>query len=147
MKKEEKRIKRKYFKQVNNNEYIKFENVFTTEMLNKTKSMKEIKNIIDSFVKKVENDLLIIGENVSLKSYYLQNNFDLGKTLLEQRRQEEMAKPKIQLTVEPVQQPQPQVQPVVKQHYKISFTIEGTKEELLKVSEFLKTNKIKYTRL
>lgn len=136
-----------YFKKVNNNEYIKFENVFTTEMLNKTKSMKEIKNIIDSFVKKVENDLLAIGENVSLKSYYLQNNFDLGKTLLEQRRQEEMAKPKIQLTVEPVQQPQPQVQPVVKQHYKISFTIEGTKEELLKVSEFLKTNKIKYTRL
>lgn len=141
-----------YFKKVNNNEYIKFEDVFTTDMLNKTKSMKEIKSIIDLFVKKVENDLLIIGENVSLKSYYLQNKFDLGKTLLEQRRQEEMAKPKpeVQPVPQPVAQPQPIVQPTVQptvQHYKISFTIEGTKEEILKVSEFLKNNKIKYTRL
>ena len=135
-----------YFKQVNNNEYIKFEDIFTTDMLNKTKTMKEIKSIIDSFVKKVDNDLLVISENVSLKSYYLQNNFDLNKTLLEQKIQEEMAKPKVQPTVEPVQQPQPQPQPV-QQHYKISFTIEGTKEELLKVREFLKNNKIKYTRL
>ena len=127
-----------YFKKVNNNEYIKFENVFTKVMLNKTKSMKEIKSIIDLFIKKVENDLLIIGENVSLKSYYLQNNFDLGKTLLEQRRQEEMAKSKPEV--------QPIVQPIV-QHYKISFTIEGTKEEVLKVSDFLKNNNIKYTRL
>ena len=140
-----------YFKQVNNNEYIKFEDIFTSDMLNKTKTMKEIKSIIDSFVKKVENDLLVIGENVSLKSYYLQNNFDLNKTLLEQRRQEEIAKPKPEVKVQPkveqAPQVQPQPQPVVQQHYKISFTIEGTKEELLKVSEFLKNNKIKYTRL
>ena len=140
-----------YFKKVNNNEYIKFEDIFTSDMLNKTKTMKEIKSIIDSFVKKVENDLLVIGENVSLKSYYLQNNFDLNKTLLEQKRQEEIAKPKPEVKVQPkveqAPQPQPQPQPVVQPHYKISFTIEGTKEELLKVSEFLKNNKIKYTRL
>ena len=143
-----------YFKQVNNNEYIKFEDIFTSDMLNKTKTMKEIKSIIDSFVKKIENDLLVIGENVSLKSYYLQNNFDLNKTLLEQKIQEEMAKIKLE-DIEPIQlvpqvQPQPIVQPIVQptvRNYKINITIEGTKEELLKVSEFLKNNKIKYTRL
>lgn len=55
-----------YFKKVNNNEYIKFENVFT------------VISIIDLFIKKINNDLLIIGENISLKSYYLQNNFDFN---------------------------------------------------------------------
>lgn len=43
-----------YFNSVNTDKNIKFEDVFTKDMLNKTKSNKDIKATIDSFLKPIE---------------------------------------------------------------------------------------------
>lgn len=147
---------------------LKFEDIFNDKWLNVTfseaKAVEEIKAIITQF----NNDLEIISNEsgeykTQLYDYFLRTR-DLAATFKEKQRliatkeameqlQTREAERKAKEAEEvqkaaPIAETQPTTaQPDKPQSITIRFEVEGTKEELMVLSEYLKTNNLNYRRI
>lgn len=140
---------------------IDFDKIFNPRWLNKTYTMKKIEEEINHFIVKADTDLNVIdGQfkdetvNKSAKMEYFENinNPNVltlailkGNSIIENNKKlEELKKVQEERNV-------PKTQAEVKLEHKsimtIDFRVIATKEEFLKLKEFLETNNIDYRRI
>ena len=94
---------------------IGFGDIFNEKWLNKSFTIKNIEELIDGILRKINQDLLVIDslktnkENI-LKDFYLKSKFDLSATLQEKTRLEEREKALKELEEKKAKEKQEQMQ-------------------------------------
>lgn len=149
----------------NYKELISFEKIFNPRWLNKTYTIKKIQEDINHLVVKTSDDLSVIdGQikdeiiNQQVKNYYFKNITDptvLGNALQEGMRIVENNKKLEELKKQQeakVEENAPKISedaqvPVTEEMMEINFKVVATKEQFMKLAEFLKLNNIDYRRI
>lgn len=140
---------------------VSLEQLWDDKWLNKTVSLKNIDLDLETKIAKIENDLsnidgLVEDKNVvlTLQSKYL-INLDLNKTLFEYHQEIERSKilkeqSSVREEPSPVEVKSRTAETEIGEEekvYTLQFEIVGTKDEIMKLSEFLKSNNYKYRKL
>ena len=145
---------------------VSLEQIWDDKWLNKTCNLKQIENDFDHAIIKVESDLNSINVLVADKdqAIILQAKYlvclDLQKVLNDYQQEVERKKylENIKQVVpeeKPVEEMEPSESTVIateeveepKQKYVLRFEVTATEEEIMKLSQFLKTNNYNYKKL
>lgn len=147
-------------------ELIDFDNIFNPRWLNKTYTMKKIEEEIKHLVSKTTDDLNIIENTIEdesllpqIKIFYFKNINEpsvLGNSLQQYQKEVESRKKleelyktqeaKKELNASNPKQDAP-MQVTSEEKIQIDFRVIATKEQFIKLAEFLKLNNIDYRRI
>lgn len=129
--------------------FIKFQDLGINIIKSLTES--QFKKQVNDFFEKVHQNLLVVNTHEYSRRVYVKyvNTLDLTKSLTEVQlevKQEEELLNKQQEKPKVVEQPKEQVVsvPKVEEILILRFEVEDTKENIIKVREFMKENKINY---
>lgn len=130
---------------------IPIEKIWSDKWLNKTYSMKNVLEEVDTLLKKINNEFKVLEiicngneEKLSILKAKFVKTLDVNETVAEYEQEMSYMTKKEEVKVENdniVEEPKNE------QTFKLSFEIEGTKEQIQALSMFLKTNNYTYRRL
>ena len=146
-------------------EVIDFEKIFNPRWLNKTYTIKKIEEEINHLIVKTNDDLSVIENTIDdelllpyIKGFYFKNINDsavLGNSLQEYQKEIESRKKldelyksqeaKKEINASNTKQDAPMQ--VTEEKLQIDFRVIATREQFMKLKEFLEINKIDYRRI
>lgn len=136
---------------------IRLEKIFNEKWKNATYKMPSIQKELQEILDKALHDIQVIDDmdipmdvNLQVKDKYIET-LDFGKAMAEKIRLEELAKKleakreeDIKKIHEAVDSISTNPEPVEEKIYNRKFWVEGTKEQLIALGEYMKNNGIKY---
>lgn len=130
---------------------VPIEKIWDEKWLNKTYSMKNVIEEINKTLTKIDNEFKLLEiicngneEKLSVLKAKFIKSLDVNKTVAEYEEEMSYMAKKEEVKIENVDVVE---EPQSEETFKLSFEVEGTKEQIKELSNFLKSNKYQYRRL